>query len=154
MPFNCNKFMNTVFVPREEDAKLSDECKSFFPEGELCVLKVRGLTGPELAEVHAAADKQKNLAAILEGLLSDANTVKVDAIRKAVGIEKGTPAETARRLELFVRGVVVPKVNVAFATKFCEKYPIDFYHVTNVITRLTGAGSLPGKPKPSGNNKK
>ena len=155
MSFNVKQFMQTQFTKREEEVKLGKEFASFFPPGEPCVLKVRGLTGVELAQVHAAVDKHKNLAGLVEGLLSDVDAVKVEALKKSVGIEKGTPAETAKRLELFTRGVVEPPgMNVQVAAKFCEMFPIDFYHITNVISRLTGEGCLPGKPKPSGNNPK
>ena len=153
--FNVDKFMNSSFVPREEEIKLGDEFKPFFPDGEPCVIKVRGLSGVELAQVHNAVDKHKNLAGLVEGLLSDVDAVKLGALKQAIGIEKGTPAETAKRIELFVRGVISPpKPTPALAAKFCEKFPIDFYHITNKISRLTGEGCLLGKPKPSGGKKK
>ena len=151
MAFDLSKFMNTKFEPRVEVVELNKELTAFFPGGEKPVFKVRGLTGPELASVHSAVDRNRNLAAAIEGLLSDDVVNNIKNLKTTLGITKDRPAEIARRLEMFILGVVEPTgLSLEFAVRFCESFPVDFYHVTGVISRLTGEGAMPGKSQPSG----
>jgi hypothetical protein len=149
MSFDAQKFLSTSFVPRTEEVKMP-ELGAFFQEGEAPIFLVQGLTGEELALVHEAAEKNKNVAAILEGIISPAARDKVDAIRKAIGITESVPNEIAKRLEIIIKGCVSPRLDLETAVKICKCFPIDFYVITNTINKLTGSGFVEGKPKPSG----
>lgn len=149
MAFNEKKFMKTNFTPRTKDVKVPD-MKDFFDLESEPVFHVRGLTGPELARVHEAVDKHRDIAGLISGLLSGQSQEKIDSIRTAMGITDDVPAEIARRLEMISIAVIEPKIALDTAVKFCEMYPIEFYSVTSTISTLTGQGQIPGKPKPSG----
>jgi len=153
MAFDEKKFMNTKFTPREREVKVPD-MKDFFEPKEPPVFRVRGLTGNELATVHEAVEKHKNIAALIEGLLSKGTEEKIEAIRNALGVSSDVPGEIARRLEMITIGAVQPVITLEIAVKFCEVYPIEFYEVTTAISELTGRGQVPGKPKPSGETTK
>lgn len=149
MAFNEKKFMNTQFIPREREVKVPD-MKDFFDPQEPPIFRVRGLTGNELARVHEAVTKHKNVAELVEGIMSNNSQEKIEAIRNALGVSTDVPNEIARRLEMLTIAAVQPKVTLEIATKFCKVFPIEFYEVTTAITELTGRGQVPGKSKPSG----
>lgn len=152
MAFNEKKFMNTNFTPRTKDVKVPD-MKDFFDKDSEPVFRVRGLTGNELARVHEAVHKHRDVAGLISGLLSGQSQEKIDSIRTALGVTDDVPAEIARRLEMISIASVDPKITLEVAVKFCEIYPIEFYSVTGTISELTGEGQIPGKPKPSGETK-
>jgi hypothetical protein len=149
MSFDTKAFMKARLIPRETAIPVPD-LKDFFPEGE-AVWKVRGLTGQELGRVNAAAEKAKNIAAVLDGLLSASDKDKAAGIRKLVGADPTqTPADISRRLEMLQIGSVDPKCDEDLAVRVCEKFPVEFYQLTNEITKLTGQGHELGKPQASG----
>ena len=150
---DIKRFMNTKFIKRTEDCKVP-ELKEYFKDAKSAIFKLQGLTGEDLAQVNGAVDKHKNLAQMLEKFLSDDARERIDAIKESMGITEKTPADFVRRLEMFVRGVVSPKPDMNFAVKLAKEFPITFYDITNKISQLTGRGSMPGKSKPSGGNKK
>lgn len=152
MAFNEKKFMSTNFTPRTKDVKVPD-MKDFFDDDSEPVFRVRGLTGNELARVHEAVDKHRDIAGLVSGLLSGQSQEKIDSIRSAIGVTDDVPAEIARRLEMLSIASVDPVISLELAVKFCESYPIEFYSVTGAISELTGQGQLPGKPTPSGKTK-
>jgi hypothetical protein len=149
MAFNEKKFMSTNFTPRTKDVKLPD-LKEFFDPGSEPIFKVRGLTGPELARVHEAVEKHKNIAGLISGLLSEQSQDKIESIRAALGVTEDVPAEIARRLEMASIACIDPKISMEAAVRLCETFPIEFYDITGTISELTGKGQLPGKQKPSG----
>lgn len=149
MAFDEKKFMNANFTPRIKDVKVPD-LKDFFDAGSEPVFKVRGLTGNELARVHEAVDKHKNIAGLVAGLLSNQSHEKVEAVRTALGVVEDVPAEIAKRLEMLVLGCVDPVVSLEAAVRLSETFPVEFYNITTEITRLTGKGQMLGKPTPSG----
>lgn len=153
MSFDVKKFQNTKFIQRTEDVKV-EALKSFFDEKEQPVFKVRNLSGEELGRVNQAVQKHKNTAAILDGLLSNIDKEKIEAIKASLGSTDKTPDDIARRLEMLILGCVDPKLDMQACVKLCKFFPIEFYDLTNTITRLTGLGSELGKPKPSGKTKK
>jgi hypothetical protein len=152
MAFNEKKFMNTNFTPRTQDVKVPD-MKDFFDPDTDPVFRVRGLTGNELARVHEAVDKHRNISGLISGLLSSKSPEKIDSIRAALGITDDVPSEIARRLEMITTGSVDPKITLEVAVKISETYPIEFYEITTAISQLTGQGQIAGKPKPSGETK-
>lgn len=149
MAFNEKKFMSTNFTPRTKEVKVPDLADFFDPNTEP-VFRVRGLTGQELARVHEAVDKHRNIAGLISGLFSSQSQEKIDSIRAALGVTEDVPAEIARRLEMLSIACVDPKISLEAAVRLCETFPIEFYDITSTISELTGKGQLPGKPLPSG----
>lgn len=147
--FDKKKFLQTQFVPRETIVAVPD-MKNFFQEDEKSEWKVRGLTGVELAHTNEAVTRNKDIASILEGLISSNNQEKIESVKQLVGIDSKVPNDIAKRIELFVIGSVNPVVDTEIAVKICSVFPVEFYEITNKITLLTGQGHVPGKHKPSG----
>jgi hypothetical protein len=147
--FDSKRFLKTKFAPRTEEVPVPD-MRDFFTEGQDPVWKVRGLTGQELGRANEATDRNKTIAAILEGLAGDAAKEKADAVKELIGVGGTTPADVAKRLEHLVIGSVEPKCTLDLAVRVCEVFPIEFFIITNKIMELTGKGQLPGKQPPSG----
>lgn len=139
--FDLKKFRNAKFEPRFEDVPVPD-LKDFFGEGaEAPVWRVRGLTGHELGKVNEAAERNRNVAAILEALLSTSSDDKAEAVKKLVGLDDSVPQDIARRLEMLALGSVDPEADLELAVKLCTHFPIEFFSLTNAITKLTGQGA-------------
>lgn len=153
MGFNTKQFMQQKFEPRTQVVSVPG-LAPFFPENEKPEFIIRGISGPELAEVHEAINVNKGIDQILEKIVSEKISDKVKAIRESIGMSDKVPGETVRRLEMLVRGSVKPTITLDVAVKICKTYPIDFYDLTNKITQLTGLGKVPGKPEPSGKRRK
>jgi len=153
MAFDSKRFLKTKFSPRTEEIAVPD-LQVFFPEGERAVWKVRGLTGQELGRANEAAEKNRNIAAILEGLASETAKEKADAVKELLGIGGTTPQDIAKRLEQLTIGSVDPACSLDLAVRLCEAFPIEFFQLTNKIMELTGRGQLPGKAQPSGGTEK
>jgi len=143
MPFNVEKFASSTLKQRTARVQVPD-LAPFFDEGEPREWVVRGLTGAELFRANEAAERQKVVGTVAEALANDQKSI--DAIRNALGINKGTPAELAKRLEMMVAGSVSPEVDLATAVKLAEHFPVEFAMITREITTLTGMGSELVKP--------
>ena len=142
MSFNTSAFLDAKLVPRTEDIKVPD-LKPFFDKKDELVWKVRGLTGKELGRANEAVVRNKNIAAILDGLVSSQNSKKTDAVRKLIGnVENDTPEDIAKRLEMLVLGSVEPACDLDLALKLCTAFPVEFFQLTNAITTLTGKGQI------------
>jgi len=152
MSFDSKKFLKTKFSPRVEGFPVPD-LAAFFPDGEEAVWKVRGLNGHEVGRAAEAAERNENMAAILEGLTAEQKD-KTEAIKGLLGIGGNTTKDIAKRLEYLVIGSVDPVCTQDLAVRLCETFPIEFYQLTNKITELTGRGYLPGKQPPSGETAK
>lgn len=153
MPFDAKQFLKTKFSARSEDVPVPD-LAAFFPPDAEPLWRVRGLTGQELGRAAEAAEKNKNLAALLEGLTADSSKERSEAVKEMFGLGADTPADVAKRIEHLTAASVDPLCPLDLAVKLCETYPIEFYRLTNKIVELTGLGQLPGKPPPSGEIKK
>ena len=152
MSFDSKKFMKTKFTPRTGDVPVPD-MKEFFPEGAEATWKVRGLTGQELGRANDAADRNKNIGAILEGLAGAAAKEKAESLKQLLGIGV-VPQDIAKRLEHMVVASVDPVCTLDLAVRVCEVFPIEFFQITNKIIELTRPGQLPGKQQPSGETEK
>lgn len=153
MPFDVKKFEKTKFVPVVEDVPVPD-LQEFFSEGETAVWKVRGLTGQELGRANEVVDKNKNISAIIDGLVSDSSKDKSDAIKDLLGINQyNTPADVAKRIAFLQYGSVDPICTEEMAVKLCTVKGIEFFTLTNKIVALTGMGHTVGKSKPCGESK-
>lgn len=146
MTFNLEKFKEAEFAPRTEEVEIK-QLAGFFGEGEKPVFVVRGLSAHELQHCLDAATKQNALGNITKAIATKSD--QVDTIRKALGLTNDTPGETAKRLEMLVRGCVSPKMDAAGAAKLAEVCPIEFFELTNKITTLTGQGGSMVKQQPS-----
>jgi hypothetical protein len=140
MTFDKKRFMKTEFVPRIEKVPVPD-LKEFFEEGAEPVWSVRNLSGHELGKVNEAAQRNKTIGAILDGIISTDAKEKVNAIKASLGLDDNTPDDIARRLDLLAIGSVDPEIDHEMAVKVCTYYPIEFYQLTNAITKLTGQGA-------------
>jgi len=148
--FDSKRFMSTHFTAREEDIPVPD-MKDFFEPKEKPVWRVRGLTGYELGHVNQAAERNRNMDAILDGIASSVAASKADAIRKLIGDKDEVPDDVARRIEMLVIGSVAPEADIGMAVKICKHFPIEFYQLTQAISRLTGqGGATKKKPQNSG----
>lgn len=149
MGFDAKKFSKTKFSPRTEDVPVPD-LKEFFAEGEAPVWKIRGLTGQELGQANEAADRNKNMIAILAGLASRSEKEVTNSVKELLGVGGNTPDDVAKRIEHLVLGSVDPVCTQELAVRLCTVFPIEFFQITNKIYQITGQGQMPGKPKPSG----
>jgi hypothetical protein len=139
--FNSKAFMKEKFRYRIEEVKVPD-LAAWFDEGDPPVWKVRGLEGSELGFVNETANRNKNISAILEGMLSQDDQTKAQAVKALLGISGDTPEDIARRLEMLRIGSVEPACSMDLAIRLCKAFPIEFYQLTNKITALTGQGQV------------
>ena len=153
MSFDTKKFLQTKFEYRTEEVPVND-MKDFFSDDANPVWLVRGLTGQEYARANEAVEKNRVIAAYLEGLISPSDKDKIQSMRGLVGLGGKVPNEIAKRIELLVMGSVDPIVNNDLALKICTNFPVEFYDITNKITALTGLGHVPGKQNASGKTQK
>jgi hypothetical protein len=153
MAFDSKKFLKTKFTPRTESVPVPD-LQAFFPEKAKAVWTVRGLTGQELGRAAEAAERNKNVASLLEALVSAEAKEKAEAVKELLGVGGGVPQDIAKRLEHLVLGSVDPPCTLDLAVRLCESFPVEFYQLTNAIIQLTGRGQMPGKQQPSGGTAK
>ncbi|MBN1664836.1 MAG: hypothetical protein JW943_14645 [Deltaproteobacteria bacterium] len=149
MGFDTKAFLKAKFKPRTEAVPVP-ELTDFFPNGESPLWTVRGLTGQELGFASEAAERTKNITAIIDGLVAGNHESKTKAVRDLLGIGGQTPTDIAKRIEHLTMGSVNPPCTQELAVRLCETFPIEFYQLTNRIMALTGRGQEPGKSKPSG----
>ncbi len=152
MKFNEKKFLKTKFQPRIEAVPVPDLRQWFddLPDDQVPAWVVRGLDGYELGRANEAAQRNRNVAAMLEGLLSRDSAGVVASMRELAGLSDRTPDDIAKRLELLVLGSVDPPGEMQLAIRLCTNFPVEFFQLTTKITQLTGQGRLPGEPKGSG----
>jgi hypothetical protein len=149
MPFDVKKFQKTEYVPRTRAVPLPD-LQDFFGKAEEPVWIVRNLTGHELGMVNEASAKNRDIAAVLDGIVSVIAKDKVDAIKASLGLNDSVPNDIARRLEMLTLASVDPAIDHDVAVKLCENFPAEFFALTNAITELTGQGAdVKKKPEPS-----
>lgn len=149
MGFDAKRFQKTKFNYRTEDVSVPDLREWFGPDDPL-VWKVRGLEGAELGQVNESVSRNRNIGAILEGIVSPNDGDKAQAIKDLLGMAGNTPEDTVRRIEMLVIGSVDPICSMDLAIKLCKVFPVEFMLLTNKITQLTGQGQIPGKKKDSG----
>lgn len=151
MAFKIQDFKSAPYQPRTGEVQVP-ELKPFFDNGDKPVWKVKSLTGQELGRANDAASRNKKISSVIEGVLSE-NPKKIAKAVKQV-VDPDTPQDIAKRLEHMVAGSIDPECDLELALKVCERFPIEFYVITNEILKLTGLGQLPGKPMPSGKTQK
>lgn len=149
--FDARLFMRTDFKERTEAVKLPDLAPFFGGDAEAATWTVRGLTGIELAQVNEAASLARNLDALVGALTSETRRDKIETLRAVLGIHAGdVPEDIVKRIEMLCLGSIEPRVERDVVIRIARVYPIEFYQLTNAITRLTGMGQDPGKSNGSG----
>jgi hypothetical protein len=149
MAFDAAKFSRLSLSPRTARVHLP-ALAGFFEKGEKPEFEVRGLEGVELSRCHDAVRTNRDIAELAGQILAGDSADKVTAIREAMGIGERVPDEIAKRVEMLVIGSVEPKLDREAALKLCKALPIEFYQLTNEITRLTGEGARLGESTGSG----
>lgn len=145
MTFKSKEFLAQKFDPREEVVRVPDLADWF--DGEP-VWRVRGLTGQELGKSNIAAEKSREIRAILEGLASKSSKRISEAINDLV--DPDTPIDIAKRISMLQLGSVDPVCSEQLALKVCKTFPVEFYTLTTKILELTGKGHTAGESKPFG----
>jgi len=149
MTFDINKFDNADLQPRTEEIEV-EELKSFFAEGEKPIWKVKSLTGEEVARVNMAVESNREVAALIQGILSADVDEKIQAIKEAIGISDEVPDDLARRIALLKYGSVDPVCSQSMAVKLAKGFPTVLYQLTTKILQLTGMGFSLGEQTASG----
>jgi len=140
MPFDEKKFERAKLEPRVAFVDVP-ELKTFFTENEKPRWKVRGMTGNEQGKINGAVERNKSVSTIIDGLISANAKDKVDALKKSIGLGDDVPHDIVRRLEMMTVASIGPVIKHETAVKLCEKFPVEFYEITNMILKLTGRGS-------------
>jgi hypothetical protein len=144
MPFSAERFERAKFEARRQRVQV-DALAAFFDDGEPAVWEVRGLSSAELHRALEASRRQDSVESIVKAIAASGD--QAEAVRRALGLSKGTPGEIAKRLEMLVMGSVAPVVELPIAVKLAEAFPIEFLSLTNAITELTGKGFDLVKPE-------
>ena len=140
MSFDSQKFMTIDFKDRIESVPVP-RLKKFF-EGDP-VWKVRGLTGLESAIAKKAAQDNKSISAIIDAIGTKRKQEMIDGIKELTGIgDDKVPDELVQRYSWIEQGSVDPECDHDLAMALARNFPEDFYHLTNRIMALTGAGRL------------
>lgn len=152
MEFDSERFLRERFRPRERAVPVPDLAPWFrdLPEGEVPVWRVRGLEGAELARVREAPGRAKTLEALARALAREGTAERAEALREALGLGGETPDDLARRIEMLMAGSVAPRCDRQLAQRLARVRPVEFYTLTDEITRLTGEGAEPGESSGSG----
>lgn len=145
MAFKSKEFVAQRLIPREETVNLPDMATFF--DGDPVWL-VRGLTGQELGKANVAAEKNREIRAILEGLSSKNSKRIADAVHNLV--DPDIPADVAKRISMLQIGSVDPVCTEEMAVKICREFPVEFFTLTTKILELTGKGHTSGESKPFG----
>lgn len=143
MPFDGDGFERAEFRPRTKRVPVP-ALAAFFAEGEPAEFEVRGLTATELHKAMEAGARRGSVESIVKAIANGGD--QVTAIRGVLGLTKDTPGEIAKRLELLVAGCVSPVLTLPQAVRLAERFPVDFLHLTNEVTTLTGQGADLVKP--------
>ena len=141
--FMLDQFREAKFVVRTEAVPLP-ALRDFFPEGAAPAFVVRALTAIEVQKANDAATRQGALDSVVKAIATQKE--QVEAIRKSLGMTQDAPGELVKRMEMLVQGSVEPKLNHADVVKLSASFPVEFYELTNCITKLTGQGADRVKP--------
>lgn len=147
MTFDSKKFMATQFEPRTASVEVPG-LADWFTEADSPIWLVRGQTANEVAASMEAGAKHKNIDTIIKAIAANQN--QIGELRRAIGVSTENHSEIVKRLEQLVQCSVDPVITLDVAVKLAETRPIEFYHLTNEILRLTGLGMDIKKSKASG----
>ena len=155
MPFDSESFMQSKLVPRSRGVQVPALAAWFGGEADSAVWTVRGLTANELAKVNEADARNRRESALVEAIASGSRSEIVAEMQTALGRSKDTRPDLARRLEMLTLGSVEPECSEDVAVRLADKFPTQFFELTNAVLELTGRGSeAEKKPPASGETKK
>ena len=144
---NLDKYRNARRSPRTEQVKVPQMADYF--KGGKPLFTVRGLTAAELGRCKEAAQRNRDTAALAGALIAGDANAKAAALKElAQGPE--VPDDICQRHEMLALGCIEPTLQQSDAVLLGEDFPTEFYQLTNIILKLTGAGRVLGKPSASG----
>jgi len=144
---DLNTYRNERRAPRTEQVKVP-QLAIYFKGGEP-LFSVRGLSAAELGRCKEAAQRNRDTAALAGALIGGDSDAKAAALKElAQGRE--VPDDICQRHEMLALGCIEPKLEHSDAVLLSEDFPTEFYQLTNVILKLTGAGRVLGKSNASG----
>ena len=144
MGFDVDKFEQTELVPRQKAISVP-ALSAFFDEEEKPEWVVCGLTASQIHKATSAEASRSVQAKILKAAAEFSGDP--ESILKELQDKEETPGEIAKRMEMLVAGSVAPKIELRVAVKLAKTFPIEFMHLTNEITGLTGMGFDMVKPE-------
>lgn len=149
MAFKVERFMEARFSSRTQEVELGDLAEWFDGDPRWTV---RGLTGPELARVNDSVQVASNREAMAAALMEKqgGRGDKTEALQRLLGLGSDLPDDYVRRLEMLIAGSVDPPCDRQLAVRLAEKFPVEFYQLTNAIMQLTGKGHRVGESNGSG----
>ena len=117
------------------------------PEERFFVVGNPGADG--LARANDAEERSRNRDSVFAALEVAGVVEKGSKLAEALQINKtgDTPADIARRVELFLQSVIYPTPSLQLAVKMKDHAPTDFWAITSAAISLAGEGD---KKKPSG----
>ena len=145
---DLEKYRNERRAQRTEQVKVLQLAPYFDNDAEP-LFTVRGLSAAELGHCKEAGQRNRDTAALAGALIGGDNHAKAEALKElAQGPE--IPDDICQRHEILALGCVEPQLQHSDAVLMGEDFPIEFYQLTNVILKLTGAGRVLGKSNASG----
>ncbi len=146
--FDLVKFNQANITDRTANVPVP-ELKDFFGEDSKesdWVFTVKALEGVDMARAKEAQVSNKSLEALVEGILSNQNKEKVDAVKEAFNISQDTaPDDYVYRKECIVLGLVKPKMDEEQVVRLIKAHAIILYKLSNKIIQLTGMGMMLGE---------
>lgn len=149
MPFDAKEFKKEKFQPRIKAVPV-EGLKKYFSDGEKPVWKVRNLTANEISQINEEAERYTTVKKMARDAKTEAEKVKVTALKEVLGIYDGLTPDTARRMRALVIGSVEPACDEEMAHKIQINKGVSFRDITDQIFVVTGLGAEPGKLKGSG----
>ena len=144
---DLDKYRNERRAPRTEQVKVP-QLADYFKGGEP-LFSVRGLSAAELGRCKEAAQRNRDTAALAGALIGGDSNAKAAALKElARGPE--VPDDICQRHEMLALGCIEPQLEHSDSVLLSEDFPTEFYQLTNVILKLTGAGRVLGKFNASG----
>ena len=154
MSFDYEKFEATDFTERTKDVAVP-QLKSFFPDGEKPVWKLRCITNSEMFYAREQAmTTEKMKVDFIEGIFSNAlSKDMVQTLKEKLGVggmeDDGVHREVILRRWMLIYGSV-PRCPEHIAVKLSNECGEVFKVLTDELFTLYHAGNLPGKPQNSG----
>lgn len=141
MEFDAQGFLQAKLAPRTRTVSVPALAEWFGGDTEQAMWLVRSLTANELAKINEAEARNRREGALLEAISSGSRSEIVEEMQHALGRGKDTRPDLARRLEMLTLGSVEPECSEELAVRLAEKYPVQFFELTNAVLDLTGRGS-------------
>lgn len=145
---DLDKYRSERRAPRTEQIPVP-HLASYFKENQKPEFIVRGLTAAEFGRCEEASDRQEEKMKMAAALIGGDADAKAEALKQSADGPE-IPDSVSKRIEMLAIACIKPELQHGDAVLLSEDFPIEFYRITNVITKLTGAGRVLGKPNASG----